>query len=379
MGRDQSTRRDAVIDGWRGISVLMVIVGHLFAYRAKGLYPIDALNALGLSLGSRSFAIISSLGTLGVCFFFMISGYLITTLLVAEERKRDRVSLKAFYVRRVFRIMPAFYVYVLAVYLLGSAGLLQVGDEAVLRSSLYICNFSGFSCSWWLAHTWSLAVEEQFYLVWPMLFVFAAGARRSIAIALLAGLFFGSLFFAPLASFIYIMVGVVVALFVGLRERLAAIDPRLVWLCLATLIVLPAAPRIVTVVMEPMQPVISAVVMFGTVLGKPSDVLPAILRNGWLNKIGLVSYSLYLWQQLSLAPAIWGGAVTGADVLYGFGDIAWAAAFVPFAIASYFLIEQPLLAVGRVISRRITERGPETRAAGIPVSPANNEEIAKGK
>lgn len=356
MGRDQSTGRNAVIDGWRGISVLMVIVGHLLAYRAKGMYPIDALNGLGLSLGSRSFAVISSLGTLGVCFFFMISGYLITTLLVAEEAKRDRVSLKAFYVRRVFRIMPAFYVYVLAVYLLGRAGLVQVGDEAVLRSSLYVCNFSGFSCSWWLAHTWSLAVEEQFYLVWPMIFAFAAWPRRSIAIVLLAGLFVGSLFFAPLGSFIYIMVGVVVALFVGLRERLAAIAPKWIWLCLAVLIVLPAAPQIVVKLLGPAQPVLAAAVMFGTLFGQPGGVLPVVLRNAWLNKIGLVSYSLYLWQQLSLAPIAWGGTVTGAEALYHYGNFAWAVAFIPIAIASYVLIEKPIIALGHRLSRRITER-----------------------
>lgn len=356
MGRDQFSGRDAVIDGWRGISVLMVIAGHLFAYRAADMYPVDALNSVGLSLGNKSFAILSSLGTLGVCFFFMISGYLITTLLVAEEAKRDRVNLKAFYIRRAFRIMPAFYVYVLTVFLLGRSGLIRVGDEAVLRSSIYLCNFSGFSCSWWLAHTWSLAVEEQFYLVWPMIFAFAASTRRSIAVALLIALFAGSLFFAPLGSFIYIMVGVLVALFAGLRERLAMIDPRWVWPLFAVLVMLPAAPHIIGRIVGPIQPGLAAAVLFGTLFGRCTGVLMVVLRSAWLNKIGLLSYSLYLWQQLSLAPIGWGGTVTGAKTLYSYGNFALALAFVPLAVASYFLIENPMRAMGHRISQRITDR-----------------------
>lgn len=363
MGRDQFTGRDAVIDGWRGISVLMVIIGHLFAYRAKDMYPVEALNSLGLSLGNKSFAIISSLGTLGVCFFFMISGYLITTLLVAEEGKRDQINLKAFYVRRAFRIMPAFYVYVIAVFFLGRSGLVLIDEEAVLRSSIYVCNFSAFSCSWWLAHTWSLAVEEQFYLVWPMIFAFAGSSRRSSAIALLIALFVGSLFFAPLGSFIYIMAGVVVALFAGLRERLALIDASWAWILFAVLVTLPAAPHSVVKIVGPIQPVLIAAVLFGTLFGRSTGLLTGMLRSAWLNKVGLVSYSLYLWQQLSLAPAAWGGTVTGAETLYSHANIVLAFAFIPMAITSYFLIEKPMRTIGHRISRRLTDRA----ASPIPV------------
>ncbi len=353
MENAKPTGRDAVIDGWRGVSVLMVIAGHFVAYRAKELYPLDALNSFGFSVGSKTFAIVSSLGTLGVCFFFMISGYLITTLLVSEEDKRDRVSLKAFYVRRVFRIMPAFYAYVLWAYLAGRAGLIGVDDEAALRSSLYICNFSGFSCSWWLAHSWSLAVEEQFYLIWPMIFALAPVSRRRMAVFLLAGLVVGSLYFTPLGSFIYIMAGVVIALFGGLRKRLARVDGIWIWVSLAVLIALPAAPRLVTEIAAPIQPALAAMIMFGTLFGRPSGALRQILRTNWLTKIGLASYSLYLWQQMSLAPAEWGGAMTGADTLYGYGNAGLAVAFIPIAIASYFLIEKPMVVLGHRLSHRI--------------------------
>lgn len=150
----------------------------------------------------------------------MISGYLITTLLVAEENERDRVS------RRIFHIMPALYIYVIVIYLLGQWDLLRLDNGAVLRRAFYVCNYSGFSYSWWLIHTWSLAVEEQFYLVWPLIFAFAAAFRRSAAVIILAGLFVGWLVFAPRGSFINIMVGVLVALSAALRQRLARVAPK---------------------------------------------------------------------------------------------------------------------------------------------------------
>lgn len=355
MNKGESVGRDAVIDGWRGISVLMVILGHLFAYRANKLYPLEALDATGLPIGSKILAIAGSLGTLGVCFFFMISGYLITTLLRSEESKRGCVSLKAFYVRRIFRIMPAFYAYVLVVYLLGRAGVILIDDSAVLRSSLYVCNFAGFACSWWLAHSWSLAVEEQFYLVWPIIFAYAAVARRRAAIALIAGLVLGSLFVPTLGSFVYIMVGVLMALFVGLRERLTEINGRWLWVSLLVLVMLPAAPQPVAMIVTPIKPVLAAVLMFGALFAHHAGALRNILCSNWLTKIGLVSYSLYLWQQMSLAPFEWGGRLTGAKALYDYGNAALGLAFIPAAIASYFLIEKPMVKLGHRLSRRVMD------------------------
>jgi peptidoglycan/LPS O-acetylase OafA/YrhL len=91
-----------------------------------------------------------------------------------------------------------------------------------------------------------------------------------------------------------------------------------------------------------------------------------------LVKIGLVSYSLYLWQQLSLAPVLWAGQKTGAEVLYhGFGALL-IVAFVPVAIASYFFLEKPLVAIGHRVSRRIIERDSKT-AETEPVETTNDQ------
>jgi peptidoglycan/LPS O-acetylase OafA/YrhL len=132
-------------------------------------------------------------GFIGVDVFFVLSGYLITGLLVDELARRGRVDLARFYARRVRRLLPA-AVLVLAVVLIGTLGLLDrvdhasVGDDATF-SALYSVNwhfglaqrdyFAAGDVPSPLIHFWSLAVEEQFYLVWPALLLgLWAGARR---------------------------------------------------------------------------------------------------------------------------------------------------------------------------------------------------------
>lgn len=122
--------------------------------------------------------------------FFTLSGFLITTLLLEERARTGRVDLRAFYVRRVRRLAPAFVVVVVAV----AVGSLFAGPwwfqwADLTPVVLYWGNWvqaSGESLGA-LAMTWSLAVEEQFYLVWPILLVFAAGRRRVMWVALWLG------------------------------------------------------------------------------------------------------------------------------------------------------------------------------------------------
>ena len=365
-------QRNAIIDGWRGISVSLVIVGHLIGYRLPSAYPLDGLNSLGFALGSRMFNVLSSLGVLGVSIFFAISGFLITSLLVAEEAKHSRVSIKAFYVRRVFRIMPAFYFYVFSVWVLHRFGLIFVNETAFVRSSAYICNFSGYSCSWWLAHTWSLAVEEQFYLSWPMLFVLALGLRREIVQCLFVGVTIGSLFVPEIRGFSYILIGVLTALWPAAQRLFARTGGLAIWAALGVLLVAPVTSNIPVVreAVQIAQPFLVAIVLFGTVLGSGVEKLRGAIQHPVLVKIGLVSYSLYLWQQLSLAPMHWGGMPTGASILYDGIGLLLMVAFVPIAIASYFLLEKPLVAIGHGISRRIIERESKRRRIDATL-PAN--------
>ncbi len=125
-------------------------------------------------------------GFLGVDIFFALSGYLITMLLLREFRATDRVWLGGFYMRRFLRLMPA--VVALVVVIVPVAKLANIGRPLHdgLATLLYLMDVFGvrsFDHGGALAHTWSLAVEEQFYLVWPALLIVAL--RRRIRLDLL--------------------------------------------------------------------------------------------------------------------------------------------------------------------------------------------------
>src|SRR5918995_4763128 len=132
-------------------------------------------------------------GFLGVEVFFVISGYLITALLLAEWRQRGRIDLKTFWLRRARRLLPALYV--LLVTTLAFAVVFLPGEIAGLRGDVMAA--LGYVTNWYLIfgqesyfeavgrpsllqHLWSLAVEEQFYLFWPVVFWVGVsfGARR---------------------------------------------------------------------------------------------------------------------------------------------------------------------------------------------------------
>ncbi|WP_456822138.1 acyltransferase family protein [Bradyrhizobium sp. USDA 4502] len=121
-------------------------------------------------------------GAIGVDIFFVLSGYLITTLLVSEYRETGRISLYRFYVRRALRLMPALW---LMLALVSVGWLVAFRTEpswtAVSASALYYMNclraFGHPGQDWVLGHTWSLAIEEQFYLVWPLVLSIVISAR----------------------------------------------------------------------------------------------------------------------------------------------------------------------------------------------------------
>ncbi len=123
--------------------------------------------------------------------FFAISGFLITHLLVEEQTREGRIDLRAFYVRRVLRIVPPFFVFLallaLARHLEGAP--LRLDELAV--SAGFLWNYLSPRGTWALGHSWSLAVEEQFYLLWPGLLVLLGlrkGRRTALALILLVPL-----------------------------------------------------------------------------------------------------------------------------------------------------------------------------------------------
>ena len=161
------------LDGLRAISILMVIWHHT----ASALYP----NIRILRLGH-----------LGVHFFFVISGFLLTTLLLREREKHGTISLKHFYIRRSLRIFPLYYavilVYIAVVYFVEPTSVYGLAFWDNLKYYLT------YTSNWFVTHdqprvifyfAWSLATEEQFYLMWPSVEKYLRGMWPIVVAAVL--------------------------------------------------------------------------------------------------------------------------------------------------------------------------------------------------
>ena len=144
--------RDRQLDGLRAIAVSLVLYAHFFA--AGG----------------------SHLGHIGVRLFFVLSGFLITRLLLearSDARFQTATALISFYARRALRIFPPYFAVLCFVWLIG----LESSKEVLAWHALYLSNFWYALQSEWnpwvLCHTWSLSIEEQFYLAWPLVVLIA--------------------------------------------------------------------------------------------------------------------------------------------------------------------------------------------------------------
>ena len=125
----------------------------------------------------------------GVMLFFVLSGFLITWILLRERDKTGTVSLRNFYIRRSLRIFPAFYGYWALVMVGLSVRHTPIAWGHAISALFYVNNYY-YALSThvvgWLQHAWSLAVEEQFYLLWPLAFVFLARRRKLVPALLVA-------------------------------------------------------------------------------------------------------------------------------------------------------------------------------------------------
>ena len=154
------------LDGLRAISIALVLFAHT---SGTAFFP--------------SFVFLRRhLGNFGVRVFFVISGYLITTLLLKELDKTGRISLKLFYIRRVFRIFPAAYFYLAVAAVLLAFGLVELEWNDIVFGFTYTTNYDPVR-PWHTIHLWSLSVEEQFYLIWPATLAFLGRRRAMVAAA----------------------------------------------------------------------------------------------------------------------------------------------------------------------------------------------------
>lgn len=327
--------RDRAVDGWRAIAALFVVVAHAATFR---------YGAAEGALAHVAQRLATPLAQTGVQIFFVISGYIITALMMRERQASGRVDLAAFYTRRSCRILPPLLVYYASLVLLDASGALSLPLTSLVSSASFSCNTGIVDCHWWVAHTWSLAVEEQFYFVWPMLFVLVAPLLRArlltfgviacgVAVALRPGVFHSNA-----TSFGCIAAGALYASSAALRHMVQRARATAPWLAAVALLLIAPLTRFDAAVSVFLPPLVTYVVFCGNAL----PWVRAILSAPPFQLVGAASYSLYLWQQLFLAQPRHYAADAPSLLL------------LPLAVlASVWLVERPAITLGRRLSRRL--------------------------
>jgi len=326
-------RRIPSLDGLRAISIALVVVGHW----AELTFHSDVAGAFA---------------NLGVRIFFIISGYLITTILLNEQQKTGTIRLREFYVRRGYRILPAAMAFMLPTFVIFWHDL---SWYHMVAAALYLANFD-FAHPWFLGHLWSLSVEEQFYFLWP-------GALKKWH-KNRVGVLVGVIAFAPLYRIVchllqlhgradetfpavadILAIGCLLAIF---EKHVPQIKRSFALLLIFPVMLVPVymgllrfhTTPILLLFLWPLLHVSIAALLLHVVRSpyRALNVQPVV----WLGKI---SYSLYLWQQLFVfgkEPRPW--------YCIGFA--------IACAAASYYLVEQPIL--------KLRER----RTAALKMKPA---------
>jgi peptidoglycan/LPS O-acetylase OafA/YrhL len=341
--------RIASLDGLRGVSILLVLAAHATTQAMR--HGFDAKGAW----------LMGDLGCTGVDVFFGISGFVITALLLREWQATEAVDLRAFYLRRAFRILPALWVFLLSITLVW-----QMSHADLAKALLFVTNLSPTG-TWRLDHTWSLSVEEQFYLAWPLTMA-VLGPRRALRLAWVAvaalpvvRVAVHALWVAPRGvvwhvlhlRFDTILLGCVVAVLRAScpEHRLLRVLSRPGVAAASVAFLTVGSPVLwsrlgeyydLTVGASCGAFAVASIVLYA--IEDAGSLLGRVLNSAPLVHVGTISYSLYLWQQPFFAPELQGPLARW--------PVALAAAFV-LAEASYRLVEVPMLRLRvRLTSRR---------------------------
>jgi peptidoglycan/LPS O-acetylase OafA/YrhL len=339
------------LDGIRGIAILLVLLEH------------------GKILGN-------GFSFIGVNTFFVLSGFLITCLLVEEYDKTGGINFRHFYFRRALRLLPALLAmlvaFVIFAFLFDPHGLAVQKLNEALFALFYFTNWAaifGLSPALYLGHTWSLSVEEQFYIIWPLILLCLL--RRNTRSSMLCWLFLGAFLS------VVIRVGLLEFTPTNFFGNIYPVDPKrlmggtdtradsLLLGCFGAVLLssnlLPSKKWLV-IVLQPLSIIAGmALLALGTcrpqsswmicggwslaaILGMVTIMCSASLKGGPINWIlenpaltytGQISYGLYIWH----APIL----VALRQHNLPWRNLEYLVFVVPIVLLSYYLIERPCL------------------------------------
>jgi peptidoglycan/LPS O-acetylase OafA/YrhL len=319
-------------------------------------------------------------GNLGVKIFFVISGYLITKLLLEELERTNKIHLGKFYLRRTFRIFPAYYVMIAGLilfYMVGWAGLTP-GD--VLHALTYTSNYYS-ARSWSVGHTWSLGVEEQFYLLWPATLVLLG--RRKAFFAAASVLFvcpiirvgYWHFYHLPGIGYRFETVADAIAtgcLLASTRHWFHAQPPYRRFLGSRLFFVVPVSvlfadtfygrPTVYYLISHTVMNIGIALCLDWCVTYH-TGIVGRILNSRPLIFIGVLSYSLYLWQQLFF------NRYSTLPINRFPANLVLVALT---ALGSYYLIEQPTLKLRQRLELNIFPRTDKVVRETAPMAYPSN-------
>jgi len=320
-----TVRKWPALDGLRGVAILFVLAAHS-----------EIVN-------------VYVAGMVGVTVFFVLSGFLITYLLLDELRDTGGIAFKAFYGRRALRLLPALGLYLVGIaILMPLLGLSMPVWEITWPSALYLANYVQlFGVDLYAnSHLWSLAVEEHFYLLWPLLVWLGATRRLKVLVTVLIGLVIWRLgigaynpmwaYHSTDANAYALGLGCLLAAahHRGWRVRLPRRTAEAGVFVLAFLSLVPVRGldhlMEVGVWLPPVAASLAALCVLAAI-----EIRPAFLGGTAIRWFGVISYSVYLWHAPMLRiPALASNPFTRLAAVGLAIGIAWM---------SWTWIESPIL------------------------------------
>jgi len=364
--RAASLSRIPSLDGLRALSIFLVMA----------LHTIQRFN-ITHHVPLIWYAIFN--GDTGVFIFFVISGYLITSLLLHEQQKRGSISMSSFYFRRAMRILPPIYLYAAVLLLLGWLGRLAVTKIDIVSALFFFHNYALTSSMWSLEHFWTLSIEEQFYFIWPCILYYClrhrpglegrvAASKVAIVVILISPIIRVASFLLPIPYLHHpgmfqmradsLMFGCVVALLQGTPrfERVYSYATKIWWIPPAVIFLSDCmGARFQNYWKLPFGLTICGVAIAFFLLWcvrNPSSAVGRVLNARLVMHIGVLSYSIYIWQTLFLHHSnvsVFGSSLKWIGTFPG----NWLAVLI-VAELSYHLVEQPSLRLRNRLTRRFS-------------------------